>query len=293
MTKIINTNTRDNVFTNPVEDMPLISVMESLLRDRKSSKEVVEMPPRGSPVLACMSGGLDSTAIIAILLEEFGYNVYPFFINRGQSNIANEVKSRDFYDNFFKEHYPDTYHGVKELDITIPVKGYKDMLRNTKHLKDNPALRKRNTYPARNPVMFLAGMEYGYSLQSTGVFPKSLFIAEQADDFSVHGSLTLMRIMNVLFCYLLDDWDWQFISLPIEKELGNYYGKDVLVKYCSEHNIPLEHTVSCTTKEELQCGVCAMACWDRRMAFKKAGVEDKTQYQYPMPIDKDHCKKDE
>jgi len=283
MVKVINTKTGHNIKDRD-EDWDIINSLETIFR--KKRKYVIKMPKPGSPVIATLSGGLDSVANIVVLIEKFGLEVYPFFIKRNQSNLKWEIEATDYYNNLFKKRYPNLYHDVLKIDVETPGKAYKNMLRATKNLLDDLKLRKRNTYPARNPVMFLTGMEYGYALQSKGVFPKTLFVAEHSNDVSVHGSLTLMRIMNLLFCWLTNDWEWQFISTPIEKEFDNCYGKEVMVKYCAEHGVPLEQTRSCPNKDKIQCGKCEMNCFDRRMAFKLAGVEDKTKYQFSMPAKK-------
>jgi len=285
--KIINTGTGKN--HKRQESWNVIKGINDIFLEKR--KSIIRLPPKGSNVLACFSGGLDSTTNIAILMEEFRYKVYPYFINRGQSNLKYELEAVDWYNKYFKKRYPLLYNESKEIKIEIPSKSYKNELRVTKHLQDNLLLRKRNTYPARNPVMFLAGMEYGYSLESKGVKIHTHFISEHADDFSVHGSLTLVRTLNLDMCWLLNDWSYQFISIPIEQELDNYYGKDIYVKWADKHNLPLEYTRSCCSKDKVQCGVCTMACYDRRMAFKKAGIKDKTKYQFPFP-DKKQLKED-
>jgi len=71
------------------EDLELLEILERILIRKRGY--VIKIPPRGSNVVACMSGGLDSTINLAILMEEFGLKVYPFFINRGQSAYIYEI----------------------------------------------------------------------------------------------------------------------------------------------------------------------------------------------------------
>ena len=122
-------------------------------------------------------------------------------------------------------------------------------------------------------------MEYAYSLQSKGVFPKTIFSVHTADDPVLHSTLTAVRMTNLLMCQITSDYRWQFISLPIEKNLGNYYGKEIMVKWCDENNIPIEKTRSCYKDDPVHCGKCSPACLNRKAAFKKAGVLDKTIYK--------------
>ena len=85
------------------------------------------------------------------------------------------------------------------------------------------------------------------------------------------------RLTNLAICQVFDDYEWQLTSIPIERELKNCYSKEVWVKYCDDHNIPLENTWSCWSKGEKQCGKCK-SCKERIEAFEIAGVRDKTEY---------------
>jgi len=97
-----------------------------------------------------------------------------------------------------------------------------------------------------------------------------------------HSSLTFIRLLNLVMCHITGDWEFQFISIPIEREFGNCYDKEVYVKYCVEKEMPLEYTRSCASNSKIQCGICP-DCWDRRNAFRINNLEDKTVYKYPMP----------
>jgi len=79
----------------------------------------------------------------------------------------------------------------------------------------------------------------------------------------------------------MNDWEWQFISIPIETAFGNYYDKDVYIKFCEKHNIPLYHSRTCVKKGD-PCGSCP-PCWERRRAFAKLGTKDIDNYLNPMP----------
>jgi len=236
---------------------------------------VVKMPKKGAAVGVCMSGGMDSTAIILILLEKFHYEVFPFFINRGQSNLKTEKKSVEYYGKLFKKKYSNLFHKSFEIKINIPSKSYKDML--TKKLKSNHV-----GYPARNSMIFLCGAEYLYSLKSKGIKINTIFGAAVASDGLFHSSLTWTRLTNLSICQFMNDYGWQLISIPIERELGNSYDKDVLIKFCDKKGLPLQYTRTCTEKDKIQCGKC-ICCFDRRRCFKEAGIKDKTKYKGDSP----------
>lgn len=279
--KMINSNIIDRKTMELKEDIPLLLSIEKILKKKRGY--IVKIPKPNEPVITCLSGGLDSVSNIVILLEELKLQVYPFFVNRGQSNYQWEKKAVDFYDRFFSRKYSKLYHHCLEIKSDVPGRAYKKDLIVTKSLDDNPLLRKRATYPARNPIIFLIGLEYGYSLQHKMIYPKTILAATHTEDGAYHSCLTSLRCQNLVMCHITGDWSWQFTSIPLEKEFGNYYGKARMLKFAHQCGVPLEYTRSCTGKDKLQCGLCTMACMDRRLSFRKAGILDKTKYANRFP----------
>ena len=261
------------------EDLELLDSLNRILITNRGF--VVKMPERGESVVACFSGGMDSVVNIAMLMKEYGLKVYPFFINRGQSNYKYEKESANYFNAYFKKEFPEQYHDYLEIEVMTPGVEYKNLLRDAKKMVDDMPLRHNLSYPARNPIIFMTGMEYGYSLMSKGVIIKNIFASYVASDSSFHCGLTNTRLMNILMCQIINDWDWQFISLPTELEFGNYFDKNVLVKWGYENNIPIHKTRTCVKKFEIECGDCP-TCWDRRRGFKEAGVPDLTPYKFDM-----------
>lgn len=276
MSKLINTNTAYQIKNKRTEDLLVLDMVDEIFKRRR--EHIFRMPKPTSPVIACMSGGMDTTINIGVLLEDFKLKVYPFFINRGQTNYKWEKNSVEFFNQYYKERYPDLYNNYIEIELDSPPKAYKDILQKTKDLKDNSRMRNMVAYPARNPIIALTGMEYGYALQSKGIFPKTVFATHMSDDPPYHSALTALRIDNLLMCHISGDYNWQFTSIPIERELGNYYGKVKYIKWAVDHNIPIEKSRSCYKDDPIHCGECYPACINRKKAFKDAGVEDKTKY---------------
>lgn len=287
MCKIINNESgRFRIADKDNEDVVLLRRLDQLFIEKRGY--VIKMPPKNSAVVACMSGGLDSTANLAILMEIFGYEIYPFFINRGQSAHKEERAAVDYYNLFYKNKYPKLYHGVVEIEVATPAAAYKDDLRATKAAMADKERCKNISYPARNPIIFLSGMEFAYSLMNRGIMVKTIFASHVSSDGSYHCSQTWTRSMNLLFCQIMNDWEWQFISIPIETELGNYYDKDIYIKFCAEHNIPLKYTRTCV-KKGTPCGACP-PCWERRNAFRELGLSDIPDEAYlkSMPPEMPH-----
>ncbi len=279
MTKILNNQGQIKFEKKENEDATLLKIYDDILKSKRGY--VVKIPKKGTNVAVCLSGGQDSVANIGILLKEFGLNVYPFFINRGQSNYKYEKKSVNYFNRFYKRKFPKLYHDYKEITVMTPGMEYKDLLRKTKRMMDDIPLSHNISYPARGPIVFLTGMEYGYSLKAIGVEIKTVFASNMSSDFSYHCSQTWVRLMNILFCQILNDWSWQFISLPIETEFGNYFDKDVFIKWSYENEIPLHKARTCVKSFDIECGDCP-TCWDRRRGYKEAGIKDPTKYRFPM-----------
>ena len=279
MITILNKQGKIKIKSKVNEDINLLKIYSNILKSKRGY--VVKMPKKGESVVVCLSGGQDSVANIGVLLKEFGLNVYPFFINRGQSNYKYEKRAVDYFNRFYKRKFPKLYHNYKEITVMTPGMEYKDLLRKTKRMMDDIPLSHNISYPARGPIVFLTGMEYGYSLKAIGVEVKTVFASNMSSDFSYHCSQTWVRLMNILFCQILNDWSWQFISLPIETEFGNYFDKDAFIKWAYENGVPLHKARTCVKSFDIECGDCP-TCWDRRRGYKEAGVKDLTKYRFPM-----------
>lgn len=274
-----NKSGRFSLHNKDNEDIKLLKRLDNIFIERRGY--AAKMPAANTPVSACMSGGLDSTANLAVLMEQFGLQVYPFFINRGQSAYQEEKYSVNWYNTYFLKKYPKLYHPCREITVATPAAAYKDKLRKTKNMMIDTERCKNISYPARNPIIFLTGFEYAYSLQSEGIIIKHLFGAHVSSDGSYHCSQTWTRGLNLQICQIMNDWDWQFISLPIETAFGNYFDKDVYITFCHEHDIPLQHTRTCV-KKGAPCGSCP-PCWERRRVFAELKLPDIENYLNPMP----------
>lgn len=280
MTKIINNQGNISIEKKENEDLFLLKNFDNLFKTKRGY--IIKMPKPGDCVVACLSGGQDSVANIGILLKEFKLNVYPFFINRVQSNYKHEKKSVNYFNKFYKKNFPKLYHNCKEITVNTPGAEYKNLLRKTKEAVAGIPLKRNICYPARGPVVFLTGMEYGYSLQAKGISINTVFASNMSSDPAFHCSQTWIRLMNILFCQILNDWSWQFISIPIETEFGNYYDKDVFLKWSYENNIPIHKARTCVKSFNHECGTCS-SCRARKTGYSEAGINDPTRYISEAP----------
>jgi tRNA(Ile)-lysidine synthase TilS/MesJ len=91
----------EEISAHPKENPHVISILENALNDFRGY--VYKMPDAGTPVVSCMSGGADTTTTTAILMEVFGLEVFPFFVNRGQRSYEQEKQSVVTFQNYLKE----------------------------------------------------------------------------------------------------------------------------------------------------------------------------------------------
>ncbi len=215
------------------------------------------------------SGGMDSTLTIARLLSEKKIEIFPVFINRGQTNLKYERKSVKYFDNLFKIKYPNSYHEYVELKIDVPPTELKNAIL---------PYTKQHGHPLRNTILQMLGVQYAISLLSNGHKIKTVLCAQVPDDPFPHSTLTSLRINSVNVCENLGEWDWQITSPNMDPLLGKNYGKIEMIKWSAQNDIPLEKTRSCYTSNEKHCGIC-LTCLRRKEAFITASVKDETRYE--------------
>lgn len=95
MIKIIYTETAEKIKQNLLEDLTALQMVDDIFFKKRT--EIIKMPKPGSYAVACLSGGMDSVANAAILMQEFGLKIFPFFINRGQTNYKWGKKIRKIF----------------------------------------------------------------------------------------------------------------------------------------------------------------------------------------------------
>lgn len=237
---------------------------ESILKDNRGW--VSRWPKKA---VFIFSGGMDSTSTIARLLSERKIEIFPVFVNRGQTNLIYERKSVRYFNDLFKTKYQNLYHDFVELKIDVPPTKIKDSIL---------PYTKQHGHPLRNTILQMLGVQYAISLLSDGNKIKTVFCAQVPDDPFPHSTLTSLRINTVNVCENLGEWDWQITSPNMDPLLSKNYGKIEMIKWSAKNSIPLERTRSCYTSNAKHCGVC-LTCSRRKRAFEVALVKDKTQYE--------------
>jgi len=215
------------------------------------------------------SGGLDSTITINRLLEEKRVEIFPLFINRGQTNIKYELKSALYFEDYFTSKYKGLFHSLQKVKLGVPPKELKDNLRD---------FSKQYGYPLRNTILQEIGVQYAASLRSKGIDVRSIFCAQVPDDPFPHSSLESLRATTYCVCQNMGEWDWQITSPNIDPYLYPVPSFKVeMIQWAAEHKLPMEKTRSCYTPNENACGVC-LTCKRRKEAFFIAKIKDPTIY---------------
>ena len=215
------------------------------------------------------SGGMDSTSTIARLLSEKRVEIFPLFINRGQTNIKHERTSVKFFNQLFEDKYPKLYHKLVEIKINVPPTELKNAL--------FPYTRQHG-HPLRNTILQMLGVQYAISLLSSNRKIKTVFCAQVPNDPFPHSTLTSLRVNTINVCDSLNEWDWQITSPNMDPLLSKDYGKIEMIRWSFENDIPLGKTRSCYSSNTKHCGVC-LTCSRRKKAFKAASVKDETLYE--------------
>ena len=219
--------------------------------------------------LVLCSGGLDSTTLLAMTLEQFSPNdVYALSISYGQRH-EKELASAQAVAR---------YYGVEQrfLDLSqifadsncsllshstedIPEESYADQLNQT---QGQPV----STYvPFRNGLFLSSAASVALSLDCS-----VLYYGAHHDDWAGNAypdcSQEFVEAMN---CAIVEGTSGQ---LRLEAPFVTWSKADI-VKKGLELNVPYELTWSCYEGGEHPCGVCG-TCIDRARAFELNGVRD-------------------
>lgn len=274
---------------HPLENVGTIKHIEKSFRLMRGF--VSQIPPRGSDVIHLVSGGIDSIASWAILLEEFGLRVHPVCINTGQKRHIQELKAINYFSNIVKKRYPKLY--IEPFHLTFPTSApeissaLRGNLATTIHsqvLSDNfdPLT---NTVTLTRKYLFPAFFPYPAALAALffelqrNVKIRMIFCSILPTDGLYNASQTLTSIRAAAFslCAFTNDYTWQVMSVCFDKNLGFLLHKSDLIRWSYLHKIPIENTYTCLKGADFHCGEC-IVCGFRKESFIKANVPDKTMY---------------
>src|SRR3989344_4712471 len=104
------------------EDTQIRKNIETLLL--KARKYVFKMPAPGSTVAAMMSGGLDTTVVIGLLLKKYKLNIIPFYFERywpGDDNSKTLSAAQEIF-SLYQREYPNQLEDLNILTSFFPSK---------------------------------------------------------------------------------------------------------------------------------------------------------------------------
>ncbi len=258
----------------PIDDT-MKAAYEKILVDKRGW---VTKIPDNKKAMMLVSGGFDSIITTARLIEDFGLEIYPLYVNRGQKNKIGEEKSLNYFADFFKKKYKDKFHDVEKLNVDIPPAAIKPDLQK---YVDKYAM----GYPVRDTIIYLFAVQYAVAMSFRyGVEIKTLYNGVVATDDYPHENIVAMRANTVNICQCMHDWQWQLTSPNVDPLFVDHpFEKKDEIAWAVKHGIPIENTVSCwnpTVDADgniIQCGTC-FTCNERREGFKLSGCKDLTRY---------------
>ncbi len=283
----------------PFENMKTIQAVESLLINKRGY--IFKMPPPGTPIILLVSGGLDSTSLWGLLLEKYGLHVYPLFLYRDNHRSKKEHTAAKFFSIYFHKRYPTLSEKVYTFSTRLSppeiMRALKNPLRyyhpqrlldqiNTKN--GSLANNMPNCHPQRVlPYLhvFYCLVYSQYLLEHFNIRAKTIFTAILVGDglFVPGQTFTSLQTALLSICSVTAEYDWQYCSLPLERELGYWMEKKDLIIIGHALGIPLEKTWSCYKAGRYQCGNECLTCHSRRLEFRRAHIKDKTQYAFNQP----------
>lgn len=277
-----------------IEDVPLLNKIESIFLKKRGY--VFRIPQKSEPVIALMSGGLDTAVVISMLLAKYKLEVYPLHVNRKLFHSQKAEKSVDEVSKVFLKQYTKQFHKpfkvdfpIPPVELTLPVSIINDQLIFSSIFGKGPKFAQNRTIDKQGhlqgtpfqPSMYASlSMYYSQWLYETkGIKIRTIIGACLPNNarYFQYETLTAHRIVMLNLCSQNNDFSWQYTSLPIEKELGFYFEKDKIIQYGKKYRTPMEKTWTCWLNYKYQCGVCYL-CSERRNAFYNAKVKDNSTY---------------
>jgi len=228
--------------------------------------------PDDKKVIVVFSGGLDSVTTVARCMVDYNLEVFPVSFSRGQSNLNGERQSTNFFDTYFAERFPYKFHKTKYIDIDIPPDSIK---------KEMKKYSDQYGYPLRDNILALMALQYAVSLWAQFGRITTVLTGIVPEDTYSHSTLASMRSTTLMACLSSPFMDWNISSVNIDPHLygdEGPYGKADEIRWCEQNDIPIYRSRTCNMPDVKHCGACN-SCKKRHLAFERAGVEDKTEYE--------------
>lgn len=214
--------------------------------------------------LIVLSGGMDSATALAYALKR-GDECETISFNYGSKH-----NDREFY---FAEKFCQHY-GVKtnRVDLTFIDSLFKsDLLKSGGEIPEghyaDPSM-KRTVVPFRNGIMLSIAAGYAESIE----FNK-LVIGNHFGDHAIYPDCRQSFINPMSAAVFNGTYKNIILDSPF-----CYISKTEIARIGSKLNVPYGLTYSCYKGGEKHCGKCG-TCFERKEAFRDAGIEDPTEYE--------------
>lgn len=222
----------------------------------------LELFPKAVVVL---SGGMDSAVALAQAVQEYGRdNVSTLTFNYGSKHNAKENLCAALLSNFY---------GVPNKLVTLPLNGLlkSDLLLSGGDIPEghyaDPSM-KRTVVPFRNGIMLAVAAGYA---ESEGA--SVLILGNHAGDHAIYPDCREEFTAPMSAAIRAGTYTGVTVRRPFEKNT-----KTAIANLGCVLGVPFELTWSCYKGEAKHCGKCG-TCYERREAFREAGVGDPTVYE--------------
>ena len=214
-------------------------------------------------VVVLLSGGIDSSTLLAKLIWE-KHEVNALAFNYGQKH-SKELE----HAKLIADHYKVP---LKVADIS----SIKELISKSSLTSDEPIPEghyadesmKSTVVPNRNMIMISLAAGYAWTIGASKVY-----FAAHSGDHPIYPDCR-PDFVETLNNALLQGTDQR---VGVEAPFINI-DKTEIVSLGNKIGVPYELTWSCYVGGDKHCGRCG-TCVERREAFEKAGVEDKTEYE--------------
>jgi len=212
-------------------------------------------------VFCSCSGGLDSSVMVQ-KLENEGYYPIPIFIDYGQKTAIVEF-----------DRLRQVWPKCKLIRF--------DLMGGIRCWATNPGDQFIPTPKRERDLMFIPGRNIFFltrlAVEAYYFHAHYLALGNNTDDLTCGDCkppfLESMAKSLTLGMSTRDAGEYEY---EILQPFGDMSKADI-VRYGHDHGVAIEKTWSCYDFQEKHCGVC-WNCVERKHAFEKAGVEDKTGY---------------
>jgi len=222
--------------------------------------------------VAIFSGGMDSTALLALLRSE-GRRVHALSFDYGQRHGARELAAAEQIAAHF-----DIPHRIVDLRTVTDLLGGSSLTSPDVAVPDGHYAEdtmRATVVPNRNSIMLNIAAGYAVSIGADqvalGVHAGDHFIYPDCRPEFVTAASTLLSVATAGFA------TDRFTAEPVYAPFVNI-GKHDIVARCTDMLVPWHLTWSCYKGGMKHCGSCG-TCYERREAFTLAGIIDPTEYE--------------